>query len=248
MSPVVAVISFFLLAVLSVGAGKLSDLVSDASMPPPSQPNQDPSSPMPPPGYPTGAAVPPPSPPYPPPAYPPYQPPQYPPSQLPFRSSSQPTHGSVGALWLWGAVFGLCFAVVRSLIGFVIVGAVLRGAPPSVDATLQVIRALDFVNVAVCVAIAAFLAGMVSKRFASGVIAGVLLVIVSTGLSFLISMVMVAGELPLRTVIKLAVDTLLALPLPLLVGAGVGAAAGAVGALRGRGTARSAVTAPAPRS
>jgi hypothetical protein len=145
-------------------------------------------------------------------------------------------------MWLWGGVLGVTFAVVATLISFVLTRAMLRGAL----ATLA--WALDLVNVALCVAIASFLAGALSRRFASGLIAGVLLVVVAQALSLLIILVTYVRAVSVRLLLQAVGDTLVALALLLLLGAGVGAGCGALGALLGRATARPSLTPPPART
>jgi hypothetical protein len=203
------------------------DLMPDFLMQPPSQASQGPSAPMPaapPTGYPSASTP---------------VPPAYPPSLPRAGDPQQPARGSAGAMWLWGGVFGLTFAVVDSLISLVFRYVVPGGAP---------VNHISLFSLALCLAVASFLAGALSKRVLSGLIAGLLLVVVSQALSLFISLAILVVKVPVRWLIPVVGDTLVAIPLLLLVGAGVGAWFGALGALLGRALARPSPTPTAARS
>jgi hypothetical protein len=151
----------------------------------------------------------------------------------------QHTRSSIGAVWLWGSVFGSVFGVVAALIGTVVTQAVLRqavfqGPPVNVGATMQLLGMLDLVNLLLCVAIASFLAGALSKRWIGGLIAGALFVLVTQGVSLLLPFGLLARPLSTQGLIQLALQTLMATAVLLLFGAGLGAGCGAAGALVGR--------------
>jgi hypothetical protein len=189
-------------------------VVPDSSLPPP-------------PEFPTGSPV-----------VPPIAPPSSPPYQPPSGRPPQPTSGSVGAIWLWGSVFGAAFGLVAALIGTLLTQVVVRSVPANRTLIIQLLTTLERVNFVLWVAIASFLAGALSKRFASGIIAGVLLVLVTQGLSFLFALPFLPQVLPVRGIIQIALRMLIAAPASLLLGAGLGAGCGALGALVGRAMAR----------
>jgi ABC-type polysaccharide transport system permease subunit len=143
---------------------------------------------------------------------------------------------------VWGSVLGVAFGVVVGLIDALLI-QVVRRTPANRTLTIQVLNSLALPNMLLWVAIASFLAGALSKHFASGIIAGVALAVVAQELSFLFSALLLPRTLPAQAIIQVALQTLLTGPV--LLAAGLGAGGGALGALLGQAMARRA---PAPTS
>src|SRR5262245_61178878 len=115
-------------------------------------------------------------------------PPEFPTGSPVLPPSGRPprlTNGSAGPTWLWGSILGAAFGVVAALIGTLLTQVVVRRIPANRTLTIQVLNSLALPNVLLWVAIASFLAGALSKHFASGIIAGVALAVVAQELSFL---------------------------------------------------------------
>jgi hypothetical protein len=146
-------------------------------------------------------------------------------------------------MWLWGSAFGAIFGVLAILVGDVLSQAVIRqtvlqGPPVNVDATMQLVGMLELTIFLLCVVLASFLAGVLSKRFLSGLIAGVLFVLVTSVLGLLQSLIAL-GRIPsAQGLLQGAPQTLFATAVLVLLGAGLGAGCGTIGAVIGRAWAR----------
>ena len=146
-------------------------------------------------------------------------------------------------MWIWGSAFGAVFGALATVISAVLTQAVIRqavlqGPPVNVDATMQLVGMLELTIFLLCMVIASFLAGTLSTRFVSGLIAGVLFVLVTSVLSLLQSLITL-GRIPsAQGLIQMASQTLIATAVLLLLGAGLGAGCGAVGEFIGRAVAR----------
>jgi hypothetical protein len=142
-------------------------------------------------------------------------------------------------VWVWGSVVGAAFGVVAGLIDLLLTQVVVRRIPANRTLLLQTLTSLTLPNVLLWVAIASFLAGVLSKHFASGIIAGVAVAVVARELSFFLSVLILPRTLPGQAIIQVALRTLLSLLTgPMLLAAGLGAGGGALGALLGRAMAR----------
>jgi hypothetical protein len=142
-------------------------------------------------------------------------------------------------MFLWGGVFGVSFALVAWLVGTLLTQVVLQRSPANADATVQLLAVVEVVIFVLCVAIASFLAGLFSKRFVSGIIAGAAFILVSQGLSLIFSLAALSRGSSVRALILLAEQTVIVTLLYGLVAAGLGAGFGALGALLGRAIGRS---------
>jgi hypothetical protein len=136
---------------------------------------------------------------------------------------------------VWGSVLGAAFGVVAGLIDVLLIQVVVRRIPANRTLIFQALTSLTLPNVLLWVAIASILAGVLSKHFASGIIAGVAVAVVARELSFLLSVLFLPRTLPGQAIIQIALRTQLSLLTgPMLLAAGLGAGGGALGALLGR--------------
>jgi hypothetical protein len=151
-------------------------------------------------------------------------------------------------MFLWSSVFGAAFAAVRILIDILLTRVVLQRFSANAPVSFKLLSVLGLVTLVPCVAIAAFLAGALSRRFVSGLIAGIVLVVVSQGLSLLVLFATLPPVRSVGTLAQLALPRLIVTVVYLLLGAGVGAGGGAVGAVVGQAWGRRSPSPPVPAS
>jgi hypothetical protein len=123
---------------------------------------------------------------------------------------------------------------VLAVIDVLLSEVVLRLFSANAPVLIKLLTVVGIVTAVPCVAMAAFLAGALCRRFVSGIIAGVVVVLVSQGLSVFLAFTRESPALSGAALIWVALQPLIALLLYLLLGAGVGAGGGAMGALVGR--------------
>jgi hypothetical protein len=151
----------------------------------------------------------------------------------PLRSPS-----AAGAIWLWGSVCGVSGGVIALLIGLLLEQVVFQRSARPADSAIQLLGELEYGLYLLCVVIASVLAGALSKRFISGVIAAVMFVLINQGLVLLISLATLLPTLSLRALSQLVIDRVVGGVVLLLLAALLGAGGGALGALLGRALAR----------
>jgi hypothetical protein len=146
---------------------------------------------------------------------------------------------------VWGLVFGVAFAAIRIVVDVLLTLVVRKLFSADASVPTVLLTVVGLVTMVPCVAIAGFLAGALCRRFLSGFIAGVVVVVVTQGLSLFLaftepSPLRVGGAL-MSSALQLVVTLLY-----LLLGAGVGAGCGAIGALVGQAWKRRSPSLPAP--
>jgi hypothetical protein len=128
--------------------------------------------------------------------------------------------------------------VIAILIGTLLEQVVFARFPRNADSAFQLLTVVDVGALALCVAIASFLAAALSKRFVSGVIAGIVLVLVSQGLAFIISLATLLQTPSIQALLQEVAGRVSFGVVFLLVATGLGAGSGALGALLGRALVR----------
>jgi hypothetical protein len=118
-------------------------------------------------------------------------------------------------------------AAVRTLVDVLLTQVVLRLASSTAPVSFKLQSVLGLATLVPCIAIAALLAGALCKRFVSGIIAGVVLVVVSQGLSLLLFVATLPPPVhSVSTLARLALQILIVTVVYLLLGAGVGTGGG----------------------